>query len=58
MVEEEIAKIQADGVEVKVENREEVIARSEGASLSTADGKMVTTLLQLGGAYCTRQKLV
>ena len=53
IVEEEIAKIKADGVEVKVENREEVIASCEGASLTMADGKMVTTLLQLGGAYCT-----
>ena len=51
-VEEEIKKINEEGVEIKVRDLS-VRARCDYSSLSMADGKMVTTLLQLGGAYCT-----
>ena len=51
-MEEEISKIKQEGVEIKVEG-EKVVAACEKGSLSMADGKMVNTLLQLGGSYCT-----
>ena len=51
-VEEEIKKLNEEGVEIKVRDLS-VRARCDYSSLSMADGKMVTTLLQLGGAYCT-----
>ena len=52
VVEAEVATIKADGVTVKV-GEMEVQARCRSADLTMADGKMVTTLLRLGGAYCS-----
>ena len=52
MVETEVAKVQGEGVEVHV-GRRIVMAECHNGHLSMADGKMITTLLQLGGAYCT-----
>ena len=40
-------------MKVAIKNGLEAIAHCRRATLSMADGKMVTTLLQLGGAYCT-----
>ena len=52
-VEEEIAKISSEGVVVILDGEKAVNAICDKLILSMADGKMVTTLLQLGGAYCT-----
>ena len=52
LVEQEIAQIQSKGVEV-ISDGDVVTASCLQAHLSMADGKMVTNLLQLGGAYCT-----
>ena len=53
-MEQEIEEIKDKGVVGKSEDKNlEVMCRCEEASLSMADGKMVTTLLQLGGAFCT-----
>ena len=46
-------RVKINGVNVSMKNGLEVIAHCRRATLSMADGKMVTTLLQLGGAYCT-----
>ena len=53
IVEEEIHGIKEGGVEVELEAGSVVKAACDDAKLSMADGKMVTTLLNLGGAYCT-----
>ena len=54
LVEQEIEEIKDKGVVGKSEDKNlEVICTCEEANLSMADGKMVTTLLQLGGAFCT-----
>jgi hypothetical protein len=45
--------VKTDGVPVKLADGTEVSASCEEAELSMADGKMVTTLTSLGGAYCT-----
>ena len=52
-VEEEIKQIERDGVNVKIRDEEEICADCDKVSFSMTDGKMVSTLLQLGGAYCT-----
>ena len=52
LVEAEVTSIKEDGVTVKV-GEMEVQACCKSADLSMADGKMVTTLLRLGGAYCS-----
>ena len=51
-VEADIKAIKAEGVEVRL-GEMETKATCEKADLSMADGKMVTSLLQLGGAYCS-----
>ena len=52
-VEAEIKKINTEGIELKIKDGTTLTANCEKSSLSMADGKMVTTLLQLGGSYCT-----
>ena len=59
LVENEVAMIKEEGLEVKIESDNTMRVRCEGAKLSMADGKMVVTLLNLGGAYwtmCTRDQ--
>ena len=51
-VEDEIKVIQLEGLEVKIGDTARK-ASCQRVNLSMADGKMVTTLLCLGGAYCT-----
>ena len=46
-------RVEINGVKVVMKSGLEAIAHCRRATLSMADGKMVTTLLQLGGAYCT-----
>ena len=54
LVEQEIEEIKDKGVVGKAEDKKlEVTCTCEEAKLSMADGKMVTTLLRLEGAYCT-----
>ena len=53
MVESEIEEVKENGVLVKCGGSEEIVANCTCASLSMVDGKMITRLLQLGGAYCT-----
>ena len=52
VVEAKITTIKAVGVTVKV-GEMEVQASCKSPDLTMADGKMVTTLLWLGGAYCS-----
>ena len=51
-VEAEIEVIKEQGLKVRVEESE-VLCKCKSADLSMADGKMVSTLLRLGGAFCT-----
>ena len=51
-VEAEIRKVKMEGLSVKI-GEDELTASCTEADLTMADGKMVTCLLQLGGAYCT-----
>ena len=51
-VEKEIKHIKANGIKIELDG-ELIKAVCEDATLSMLDGKMVTALLQLGGAYCT-----
>ena len=51
-VEAEIKKVKAEGVAMKI-GEEELRASCVEADLTMADGKMVTSLTRLGGAYCT-----
>ena len=51
-VEAEIKKVKAEGVLVQI-GEEKMQATCKEADLSMADGKMVTSLTRLGGAYCT-----
>ena len=51
-VESDIRLIKDEGIVITVKNHG-LTAQCEGSKLSMADGKMVTTLLNLGGAYCT-----
>lgn len=51
-VEEEIRLIKTEGVDVKL-GEIETKATCKKADLTMADGKMVTSLLKLGGAFCT-----
>ena len=50
-VEKEIDRIENDGIKLEVST--ELVAKCEKASLSMIDGKMVTNLLQVDGAYCS-----
>ena len=52
LVEAEINLIKKDGVHVQL-NKKDVKAVCRSADLTMADGKMVTSLMRLGGAYCT-----
>ena len=51
-VEAEVVEIKKQGLQVKVDESE-VQCKCEAADLSMADGKMVSTLLRIGGAFCT-----
>ena len=51
-VEAEISELKSKGVDLMIFGQV-TNAKCDKAKLSMADGKMVTTLLQLGGAYCT-----
>ena len=53
LVEQEVNEIRHEGVSVKLSDRIDKKACCDSALLSMIDGKMVTSLLQLGGAYCT-----
>ena len=53
LVENDVNRVEINGVKVLMKSGLEAIAHCRRATLSMADGKMVTTLLQLGGAYCT-----
>ena len=53
IVERDVKEIKTEGVDVKLKAGSVVRATCEEAKLSMADGKMVTILLNLGGAYCT-----
>ena len=53
IVEEEISKIQSNGIRVELGDGSKKRAICKSALLSMIDGKMITSLLQLGGAYCT-----
>ena len=50
-MEKEIDRIDKDGMKLEVET--ELVAKCEKASLSMIEGKMVTNLLQVDGAYCS-----
>ena len=53
-VEREIEEIKRSGVIGKIEDKNlEIKCTCQEAKLTMADGKMVTTLTQLGGAFCT-----
>ena len=52
-VEDEVKMVKAEGVEVRLVDGCEIRAKCGKAKLSMVDGKMVTNLLQLGGAYCS-----
>ena len=52
IVEEEIVEIKATGVKFEV-NGSEFEAVCEKCNMSMVDGKMVTSLLNCGGSYCT-----
>ena len=52
-VEAEIERVKTEGVEVTVKEDVALQAQCELARLKMADGKMVTNLLNCGGAYCT-----
>ena len=52
IVETEIREVKAEGVTVKI-NDEETKANCEKCNMSMIDGKMVTNLLNCGGAFCT-----
>ena len=51
-IECEVARIKAEGITVVVDGND-YVATCKGALLTMVDGKMVTSLLQLEGAYCT-----
>ena len=53
LVEKDVKDITGEGVEVKLKAGSVVKAHCEEAKLSMADGKMVSMLLNLNGAYCT-----
>ena len=53
LVENEIDKIKQDGLDVAIDSCSTVKANCGHAKLAMADGKMVVTLLNLGGASCT-----
>ena len=52
-VEFEVQEVKTRGVKVEIREGEELIAECSKCSLSMVDGKMINTLLNLGGAYCT-----
>ena len=54
VVEAEIKAVEEFGVEVETEDQgSKTVARCEKCIMSMVDGKMVTNLLNLGGAFCT-----
>ena len=53
-MEAEIKAVEEFGVEVETEDQgSKTVARCEKCVMSMVDGKMVTNLLNLGGAFCT-----
>ena len=52
LVEAEIKLIKKDGVNIQLDKKD-IKAVCRSADLTMADGKMVTSLMRLGGAYCT-----
>ena len=54
-IESDVKLIKDEGVVVKEgeEGKSALMAICEDAKMSMADGKMITTLLHLEGAYCT-----
>ena len=52
-VESDVKMIKEEGVVVKKEDESALTAACEQIKLSMADGKMITTRLNGGGAYCT-----
>ena len=53
IVETEIEKVKKEGVVVTLKDKEQILACCEKARLKMADGKMVTNILNCGGAFCT-----
>ena len=53
IVEAEIKKVKKEGVVVTLKDQEPILACCEKARLKMADGKMVTNILNCGGAFCT-----
>ena len=58
LVEAEVKEIQREGVKVMVKvnedvSSEETVVKCSKCTMSMIDGKMVTNLLNCGGAYCT-----
>ena len=54
LVEAEVKAVEELGVEVKTEDDIiQTVAKCEKCSMSMIDGKMVTNLLNVGGAFCT-----
>jgi hypothetical protein len=49
----EVEELKKEGLVISGENNQEIRANVDKATMSMIDGKMVTRLLQLGGAYCT-----
>ena len=45
--------MKTEGVKVEIREGAKLIAECSKCSLSMVDGKMINTLLNLGGAYCT-----
>ena len=53
VIEKEVFDLKNEGVEVFVGDEKTIYAKCKEANLTMVDGKMVTSLLQLEGAYCT-----
>jgi hypothetical protein len=52
-VEAEVNEVKSEGVKVEIKEGEETVAQCSKCSMSMVDGKMISTLLNCGGAYCT-----
>ena len=52
-VEAEVNEVKREGVRVEIKEGEETMAQCSKCSMSMVDGKMISTLLNCGGAYCT-----
>ena len=52
-VEAEVNEVKSEGVKVEIKEGEETVAQCSKCSMSMVDGKMVSTLLNCGGAFCT-----